>query len=110
MTFTLIIILFIVGFVPWSIGMLTFFYWFKKPPEGNDSSNRINNITSWWVGLTRPEVLGKYWKMFQMDIKQIMDAVQKMYDGTNGNGYQPSQLPNGISGAPMPPVKPPKKK
>ena len=50
------------------IGMLTVWFWILKPPKPNDQSNRINNIQSWWVGLTRPDVLGKSYKHFKLDV------------------------------------------
>lgn len=59
------------------IGMLTVFYWFKTPPQPNDSSNRINNIQSWWVGLTRPNVLGEaYNKHFSKDVMEQIEGKQ----------------------------------
>ena len=57
------------------LGLLTVAYWIKTPPKENDDSNRINNIKSWWIGLTRPEVLGVSYKAFKDDVlKQLQDS------------------------------------
>lgn len=61
----------------WLIGMLTIFYWFKKPKSPADDSNRINNITSWWIGLTRPEVLAMSLKYFGNDVLENIKIVQE---------------------------------
>lgn len=58
------------------VGMLTVFYWLKpaKPPA--DTSNRVNNIASWWIGLTRPDVLAKSYKYFRQDIMDNVSDVE----------------------------------
>jgi len=60
----------------WLIGLLTVVYWAKKPKSPADDSNRINNIVSWWIGLTRPEVLAKYYRFFRND---VMENVRIVY-------------------------------
>ncbi len=59
-----------------SIGLVTVFYWIKAPKAPNDSSNRINNIMSWWIGLTRPEVMGTSYKAFRQDVMDNVEAVE----------------------------------
>lgn len=57
------------------IGLLTIFYWVKPAKEPADTSNRINNITSWWIGLTRPDVLAQSYKFFRQDtLDNIIDV------------------------------------
>lgn len=57
------------------IGALTVLYWFRKPKSPSDDTNRLNNIASWWIGLTRPEVLAKSYKYFRQDVmKNITDV------------------------------------
>lgn len=56
------------------LGILTVFHWVKKPSKPNDQSNRINNIQSWWLGLTRPEILGKAYDHFKKDVKEQMES------------------------------------
>jgi hypothetical protein len=63
------------------IGMLTVFHWFKTPQAPADDSNRLNNIASWWIGLTRPNVLANSYKYFQNDILDNVEKVEK-----EGNG------------------------
>ena len=53
---------------PYALGLLTIFYWCKKPKFPADDTNRINNIKSWWIGLTRPEVLAAKYKHLQKDV------------------------------------------
>ena len=55
------------------LGLLTVWYWIKPPRAPNDASNRINNVTSWWIGLTRPDVLGRAYKAFRND---VMDNIE----------------------------------
>jgi len=62
------------------IGLLTFFWWFKAAKEPADTSNRVNNIASWWIGLTRPDVLGKAYRFFRQDIMDNIEAVEKDKD------------------------------
>lgn len=50
------------------LGLLTVFYWVKSPKPPADTSNRINNITVWWIGLTRPHVLAKHYKPLRHDV------------------------------------------
>lgn len=84
-TFNIIVIIvsigiFFFGFIPWAIGVYTVFHWKQKPPEGNDDTNRINNIISWHIGTTRPEVMGKAWRLFQLDVFETLEAVQRDYE------------------------------
>lgn len=58
------------------IGGLTVFYWLKAPKAPADSSNRINNITSWWIGLTRPEVLAHSYEAFRQDVMENVEEVE----------------------------------
>lgn len=55
------------------LGLLTVFYWCKPPKHPADSSNRLNNVASWWIGLTRQEVLAECYKYFRQD---VMDNVK----------------------------------
>ena len=71
----MIITLFILLLPLTLIGSITVFYWFKKPKDPADESNRINNIVSWWVGLTRPELMANQYKAFRQDVmKNIKDV------------------------------------
>ena len=71
MNLTIIIILVVIGLPMWLLGAYTMFHWAKTPKLPNDSSNRINNITSWHIGLTRPDVLGSvYEEYFQNDVME----------------------------------------
>lgn len=59
------------------IGMLTVFHWFRAPKTPANDSNRLNNIASWWIGLTRPNVLAKSYKYFRNDVLKNVQAVEK---------------------------------
>lgn len=59
------------------IGVVTVFYWAKSPKKPSDASNRINNITSWWIGLTRPDVLANQYKYFRQDVLKNIQDVNK---------------------------------
>lgn len=59
------------------IGMLTVVYWVRPARAPADSSNRINNIASWWIGLTRPDVLATSWKFFRQDVLDNIEDVGK---------------------------------
>lgn len=63
--------------VPWLLGAFTIFNWLKTPKSPNDSSNRINNIVSWWIGTTRPHVLGRCYKFFRQDVMDNINDVEK---------------------------------
>ena len=65
--------LIVAGLFCTAIGLLTVFYWLKPARAPNDPSNRINNITSWWLGLTRPEVLGQAYTAFRQDIMDNLE-------------------------------------
>jgi len=66
------------GMIPLAIGIFTIIWWCKAPPEPNDQSNRLNNIASWWIGLTRPEVMGNAYRYFRQDVMDnVRDAEQK---------------------------------
>tara|TARA_Y100000310_G_scaffold134847_1_gene133763 strand:- start:342 stop:596 length:255 start_codon:yes stop_codon:yes gene_type:complete len=62
------------------IGLLTVFYWVKPSKRPADESNRINRISSWWIGLTRPEMLAKEYKYFQQDVVDNIESVQRDKD------------------------------
>lgn len=72
-----LITLLVAGTFSTLIGLLTIFYWIKPADKPNDKSNRINNITSWWIGLTRPEVLGTSYKLFRQDVMDNVKDVNK---------------------------------
>jgi len=59
------------------LGIFTVIHWFKTPKMPADDSNRINNIKSWWIGLTRPEVMAKSWKAFRQDEMDNIEDVGK---------------------------------
>lgn len=78
MSLTVALTLVIIFMSPFAlIGLLTFFWWFKPAKEPADTSNRIGNISSWWIGLTRPDVLAKSYKYFQQDIMDNVEDVEK---------------------------------
>lgn len=58
------------------IGLLTVIHWMKAPKAPSDESNRINNIMSWWIGLTRPEVMGKAYKAFRQDVMDNINDIE----------------------------------
>lgn len=62
------------------IGLLTVFYWLKPSKKPADSSNRINRISSWWIGLTRPEVLATSYVYFRQDVMENVESVQRNED------------------------------
>ena len=72
-----LITLLVAGTFSTLLGLLTIFYWFKSADKPNDESNRINNITSWWIGLTRPEVLGTSYKLFRQDVMDNIKDINK---------------------------------
>jgi len=59
-----------------AIGILTQFYWIKTPVKPSDDTNRINNLISWWIGLTRPEIIAKHYKFFRQDVLQNIEDVE----------------------------------
>lgn len=71
------LVLIIAGLFCTLLGLLTVFHWFKTPQAPSDDTNRINNISSWWIGLTRPDVLAKSYKFFRQDVMANVDDVQK---------------------------------
>lgn len=72
-----LITLLIAGIFCTLIGILTVFHWFKTPKMPSDATNRLNNIVSWWIGLTRPNVLAKSYKYFQNDLYENVKKVNK---------------------------------
>lgn len=72
------VFLFIAVVPLWAIGALTVFHWFKSPKVPMDSSNRINNIVAWWLGLTRPEVLARHYDFFKNDVMENVEGVQRV--------------------------------
>ncbi len=59
------------------LGLLTVFYWCKPPNHPADSSNRLNNVASWWIGLTRQEVVAECYKYFRQDVMDNVKDVDK---------------------------------
>lgn len=59
------------------LGLLTVIHWLKPAKDPADSSNRINNISSWWIGLTRPEILAEHYKYFRQDVLDNVSDVDK---------------------------------
>lgn len=59
------------------LGILTVFHWFKSAKEPADSSNRINNIMSWWFGLTRPDILAHSYRAFRQDVLDNVEDIEK---------------------------------
>ena len=55
------------------LGLLTVWYWLKPARMPADASNRINNIQSWWIGLTRPDVLARAYKAFRNDVMDNLE-------------------------------------
>lgn len=62
---------------PYLLGLLTIFYWCKKPKAPADDSNRINNIKSWWIGLTRTDVLARCYKAQRQDVLKQLENLNK---------------------------------
>jgi hypothetical protein len=71
-----LIVLMLAGLVCTMIGLITCVQWFRTPKAPNDDSNRINNIMSWWIGLTRPDVMGKAYKAFRQDVMDNINDVE----------------------------------
>ena len=65
------------GLFPLCLGLLTIFYWIKPAKAPADDSNRLNNIASWWIGLTRPEVLAKSYRFFRQDIMDNVHGIER---------------------------------
>jgi len=59
------------------LGILTQYYWVKPSKAPADESNRINRLASWWIGLTRPEVLAKSYKFFRQDVLDNVEGVER---------------------------------
>ena len=59
------------------LGLYTVFYWIKAPNSPADTSNRLNNIQSWHIGLRRPEVLASSYKFFRNDVLDNIKDVEK---------------------------------
>lgn len=57
------------------LGTLTVFYWCKAPKAPNDSTNRINNIKGWWLGMTNPQLLGNLYEEFQQDVLEALTEI-----------------------------------
>lgn len=49
------LIFFVAGFIPWCLGMFTFFHLLRPQKSPADKSNRINSIRLWWFALTRED-------------------------------------------------------
>jgi hypothetical protein len=71
-----LITLMVAGIFCTLLGLLTVFYWFKPAEPPADTSNRINNITSWWTGLTRTNVMAKEYKFFRQDVMDNINDVE----------------------------------
>ena len=72
----LLFVLQLAGITCTLIGILTVFHWFKTPTPPSDDSNRINNIQSWWIGLTRPDVLARSYKAFRQDVMKNIEDIE----------------------------------
>jgi hypothetical protein len=72
-----LVVLILAGTFCTIIGMITVFYWFKAPKSPAGDTNRINNIVSWWIGLTRPNVLATSYKYFRNNVLDNINAVEK---------------------------------
>lgn len=59
------------------LGMLTVFWWIKKPDSPADQSNVIARIRAWWFGLTRVGWIASIYKAFQKDEMEVVDIVQR---------------------------------
>lgn len=70
-------VLIVAGLFSTLLGLLTIMHWIKTPKLPADTSNRINNIQAWWLGLTRPEILARSYKNFQNDVADNLDPVEK---------------------------------
>lgn len=70
-------VLIVAGLFCTLVGLLTVVHWLRTPRAPSDDSNRINNITSWWIGLTRPDVLATSYKFFRQDVMANVEDVQK---------------------------------
>lgn len=70
-------LLIIAGLMCTGLGLLTIIQWFQTPKAPSDDSNRINNVTSWWIGLTRPEVMAHAYKAFRQDVLKNIEDVEK---------------------------------
>ena len=71
------IVLMISGIFCTLIGLLTVVMWARPAKEPADPSNRINNISSWWVGLTKPHIMAKTYKYFRQDVVDNVLDVEK---------------------------------
>lgn len=71
--YTLLAVLILAGIFCTFLGILTVFHWVQSPKAPNDKSNRINNIKSWWLGLTRPEILGRAYDDFKKDVLEQVE-------------------------------------
>ena len=79
------------------LGILTVFYWVKTPKTPSDTTNRINNITAWWIGLTRPSVLAGSFPFFTKD---VLENIQPQSIGANTpHDYGIVQSQTGLSKA-----------
>jgi hypothetical protein len=72
-----LIVLMVAGIFCTLIGLLTVFHWFKTPKLPADESNRLNNISAWWIGLTRPQVLANSYKYFRNDLMDNVEATER---------------------------------
>ena len=61
------------------IGILTVIWWFKKPLPPADSTNRLNNVASWWKGLTRSHENAKDFHYFRQDLMDNINDVELLY-------------------------------
>lgn len=74
------ILLIVSGLFCTVLGLITVVQWFKTPKAPSDDTNRINNIMSWWIGLTRPDILAHSYKAFQQDVMKNVDDVEQVKD------------------------------
>ena len=69
-------ILMLAGTFCTALGLLTVFYWCKPSDKPADKSNRIKNLSSWWIGLSRPDVIAKSYKYFRQDVMDNIEDVE----------------------------------
>jgi hypothetical protein len=72
-----LVVLLLAGTFCTIVGIITVFYWFKAPQAPAGKTNRLNNIASWWIGLTRPNVLATSYKYFRNNVLNNINAVEK---------------------------------
>jgi len=75
---TIILTIFLLGaLVPFAIGMLTIYHWFRPQRPPADTSNRINAIRLWWFALTRQEMFVPLFPWLARDEKDNVNGEPK---------------------------------